>query len=180
MKITSPDEARAFAAEAHKNQKYGDGPYTDHLDEVVAVLQEVGWDDPAFKMAGYLHDILEDTPVTSQDLWDTRCPAPVVCAVMFCTDEPGPNRKTRKAATYERVRQDLARNLPCYDMAAIVKWADRIANMRACTREGKTSLLEMYRKESPAFMEVYIPQHEPLLTYPRWQALVQAYKEALA
>jgi len=68
----------------------------------------------------------------------------------FCTDVPGPNRKQRKAATYERMRRDVAA-APVWIRAAVrVKLADRIANLRASHRDS-LSLLDMYRRESAAF-----------------------------
>lgn len=103
-------KAREFAIQAHGDQMYGDKPYVSHLDDVVAVL------DTHFKRAipellavGYLHDVLEDTSVTAGTLFEQFGPN-VALAVQFCTDEPGPNRKTRKAATYARCRAQIVAN----------------------------------------------------------------------
>jgi (p)ppGpp synthase/HD superfamily hydrolase len=59
-------DARALAAAAHRNQVDKAGvPYFEHVAEVARRLEEHG--DEAV-MAGYLHDIVEDTPVTLDQL----------------------------------------------------------------------------------------------------------------
>jgi len=55
------------------------------------------------------------------------------------TDEPGPNRRARKAATYQKIRE-------AGHLAVRLKLADRIANV-----EAGGSLTDMYRKEHEAF-----------------------------
>ena len=54
--------AEAFAVAAHGDQRYAGGPYRDHLAAVVRVLREYGYDGP-YEAAGWLHDVVEDTPV---------------------------------------------------------------------------------------------------------------------
>ena len=55
--------ARAFAVDAHGEQRYGDQPYVVHLDAVAALLAPFGETAQAI---GYLHDVVEDTPVRLQ------------------------------------------------------------------------------------------------------------------
>ena len=153
--------ARVFAIAAHGVQLYGRGagarPYVAHLDEVAAVLRELA--SPAGDVelaAAYLHDVIEDTGTTAAAIeaafarFGAGVGAQLAAIAAFCTDAPGANRKQRKAATYERMRRDVAA-APAWIHAAVrVKLADRIANLRACHRD-RSSLLEMYQRESASF-----------------------------
>ena len=59
-------DAKKFAQEKHKNQKRKDGvtPYSDHLEGVVNRLKNLGVTDKDVLCAAWLHDIIEDTCVT--------------------------------------------------------------------------------------------------------------------
>ena len=61
-------EAIAFAHLAHQGQFYGDVRYTKHLEDVVVVLYRFGHTDDDLICAGWLHDVIEDTPKTYQDI----------------------------------------------------------------------------------------------------------------
>jgi (p)ppGpp synthase/HD superfamily hydrolase len=148
-------DARTFAAEAHAQagDTYGEGqPYTVHLAEVVAIVE--GLNDPS--LAGsflcdvaWLHDILEDTPVTVTEL-ENRFGHTVALAVRLVTDPEGyPNRRTRKAALHETLAA-LDPRLEEARAALLVKAADRLANVRACCNSGD-SRLKMYQREHAAF-----------------------------
>src|SRR3989304_9408579 len=58
--------AKKFAQEKHKNQKRKGGgtPYSDHLEGVVNRLKNLGVTDKDVLCAAWLHDIIEDTDVT--------------------------------------------------------------------------------------------------------------------
>lgn len=131
--------ARLFAIRAHGEQKYGQQPYSVHLDEVVSVLKEFGNFDEALLSAGYLHDVLEDTSVTREELRATF-DGETSLLVELVTDQPGRNRTERHAATYP--------GIALHPKAITLKLADRIANARASRAH---SLLEMYRKEYQEF-----------------------------
>lgn len=58
-----------FSAAAHEGQKRQTGePYFIHPCAVVNILVDLGFDDVSTLVAAFLHDILEDTPVTSDEL----------------------------------------------------------------------------------------------------------------
>jgi len=157
-------KAREFAVKAHGDQKYGDQPYSVHLDDVAGVLQEFGYDDDFTLMVAYLHDVLEDTPTTRIGIVAAFDPqdfplSSIPYAVEFVTDEPGATRRERKRATYSRVIRRIAsldtRGFRFGDdlLAAIrVKLADRIANIR---RSVGSDLFRMYRKEREVFYLAY-------------------------
>ena len=157
--------ARAFAIGAHGDQRYGKGeqapPYVAHLDEVAGVLRELAAAPGGIELAAaYLHDVVEDTDTTAATIEtafahfgaDVAARLAAIAIARFCTDEPGPNRKQRKAATYARMRRDVAAAPAWIGDAVRVKLADRIANLRASHRDNP-SLLEMYRRESASFRE---------------------------
>lgn len=58
-----------FSAVAHEGQKRQTGePYFIHPCAVVNILVDLGFDDVSTLVAAFLHDVLEDTPVTSDEL----------------------------------------------------------------------------------------------------------------
>ncbi len=136
-------DARTVAIAAHGDQTYGPHPYAYHLDAVAAILEPYG---PVAQVVGYLHDTIEDTAVTREEV-EARFGADVADCVAILTDEPGPNRKARKQLTYAK----MARVDVSLALALIAKAADRLANVRACITSGNDGMLAMYRDEHAAF-----------------------------
>lgn len=67
-------QAREFAIRAHGVQKYGDKPYSYHLTGVARLVKARNQfiEDEAYfntlVVVAWLHDVLEDTPVTYQEV----------------------------------------------------------------------------------------------------------------
>lgn len=139
-------EARAFAIEVHGNQLYGGRPYSFHLDQVADIASHYG---PEAEILAYLHDTVEDTSATLDEVRD-RFGSFIADCVALLTDQPGANRKERKAKTYAK----LAEVHDERQLALIVKAADRLANVRACVASGNERLLGVYRQEHGAFKQV--------------------------
>ncbi|MCE9529553.1 MAG: HD domain-containing protein [Planctomycetes bacterium] len=137
--------ARSFAIAAHGDQMYGDQPYVFHLDAVVALLAPFG--DHA-QIAGYLHDVVEDTDVSVQKVQEEFGDRIADC-VALVTDEKGANRKERKVRTNAKLSAVTSDN----EMALVVKAADRLANLQMSARGGSGSKLDMYRREHLAFRQ---------------------------
>ena len=137
--------ARAFALQAHGGQRYGERPYSYHLDAVAALLGPYG---EAAQVVGYLHDVVEDTPVPLERVRETFGDHVAEC-VALVTDEPGESRSEKKARTNAK----LSKVWGDARLALVVKAADRLANLRASAQDGGASKLEMYRREHPAFRE---------------------------
>jgi (p)ppGpp synthase/HD superfamily hydrolase len=111
-------EARAFAITAHGNQvrKYDGAPYVTHLDSVVTILKDHGYDAPTLLAAAYLHDTLEDTDTTMRQLIDAFGPE-VAEIVYWLSDLEKGHRKVRKLMSAWRLsRAPIA--------AKIIKLAD--------------------------------------------------------
>ncbi|RQW62242.1 HD domain-containing protein [Vibrio viridaestus] len=135
--------AREFAIKHHGDQRYGEKPYSYHLEQVVELLQPYGKEA---QIIGYLHDVVEDTPATVEmieSLFDTK----IAQAVSILTDEPGETRQERKAKTYH-IMSTVQGEL---EIALLVKAADRLANVRSCVENGRDDKFMMYREEQPQF-----------------------------
>ncbi|WP_291987679.1 HD domain-containing protein [Candidatus Accumulibacter sp. ACC007] len=137
------DEARSFALAAHGSQRYGDLPYSFHLDEVVTLLAPYG---SQAQVIGYLHDVVEDTTVTDIEIRDRFGPLVAEC-VCLLTDLSGASRAERKAGTYAR----LATVSGAAELALVVKAADRLANVRSCVLDDRRGLMTVYRNEHASF-----------------------------
>ncbi len=125
--------ARLFAIAVHGDQKYGDDPYSKHLDAVATLAAPFG--AQAITVA-YLHDAVEDTSATLATI-EAQFDAFIATCVGLLTDEPGATRKERKAKTYAKMASVTGPT----ELALIVKAADRLANVRACVagaRRGRT------------------------------------------
>lgn len=135
-------KARQFAVKAHGDQKYSDRPYVVHLDEVYYVAKK--FDAPSdILIAAFLHDILEDTSVTKEEL-EKEFGTEISDLVYAVTDEPGKNREERKIKTYEKVIKFGAN-------AIMLKLIDRIANVLASRAYRREDKLKMYKDEYEVF-----------------------------
>lgn len=158
------DKAKEFAIAKHGAQKYGEHPYSYHLDRVSQMLSEFGYlSDEAIAAAGWLHDTLEDTETAYTELV-SEFGHEISDIVFAATSEPGENRAERFRKTALKIQSNKK--------ALIVKLADRIANTEA-SLETNSKLYKMYLKEFPLFNELlYNPQDVELLPlWNRWEKL---------
>ena len=138
-------EARQFAIAAHGDQTYGSEPYSVHLDAVAAIVSPYGEDA---QVCAYLHDVVEDTDIPI-DRIRREFGDQIAKYVSLLTDEPGVNRKERKARTNAKLKAVPTE----LNSALIVKAADRLANLQASVRSADQSKLQMYHKEHSAFAD---------------------------
>lgn len=72
VELTSPlvEKAMRLAAEAHRDQtrKASTVPYLSHPASVALILARAGYGDEAVLSAALLHDVVEDTPLTLEQL----------------------------------------------------------------------------------------------------------------
>lgn len=96
------------------------------------------------KTACFLHDTLEDTETTYNELKKHfgQYIAELVYAV---TDELGRNRKERKAKTYKKIRKFGID-------AVLLKLCDRIANVENAIQTNN-AIIKMYQREHKYFAE---------------------------
>lgn len=140
--MSTLERAIIVAASAHAGQvDKGGEPYILHPLRVMLRLQS-----EHERMAAVLHDVVEDTKVTLENLRTTGFPEEVVAAVECLTKRPGESRV------------DAARRAAADPIARVVKLADNAENM------------DMSRLPSPtekdyARLEEYKAVREILLTY---------------
>ena len=153
-------KARQYAITCHAGQMYGPNkPYVYHLDKVVRMLQYHNVDDLVTLQAGYLHDVLEDTPTTQNQL-EFTFGVEVTNIVQLVTDKkPGSPRAERHAATYPLIREN--------NSALRVKLGDRIANMYEGTKN------DMYIKEYSKFKEYLYSPNNGMIIASMWHTLDQ-------
>ncbi|MBB4859608.1 (p)ppGpp synthase/HD superfamily hydrolase [Novosphingobium chloroacetimidivorans] len=120
--------ALAFATEAHGSinhvRKYTGEPYINHPIEVMEIVRTAAHHTDEMLAAALLHDTVEDTPVTQEDIEHEFGPA-VGKLVLELTDQCHKgNRATRKAA-------EAARLGTISPEGQTVKLADLISNSRS-------------------------------------------------
>lgn len=134
-----------FATVKHAGQSYSGLPYTHHLAAVESVLKRFNVTDEALLAASWLHDVVEDTDVKVKEI-EEMFGHEVAVLVSAVTNEDGPNRKSRHALTYPKIRE-------AGEKAIRLKLADRIANV-----ESGGNLVGMYKKEHEDFRRaLYTP-----------------------
>ena len=147
--MTIVKKALEFAAEAHKGQvrKYTGEPYIVHPIEVMELVKQV-IDDPEMQAAALLHDVVEDTPVSINEIKDEFGPR-VAALVSDLTDVSKPedgNRALRK----ELDRQHTAKASPD---AKTVKLADLISNGKSIIKDDP-NFAKVFMKEKAALLDV--------------------------
>lgn len=119
-------KATAFAAEKHRHQRRKDAaasPYINHPIAVTTVLKhEGGIADVVVLCAGMLHDTIEDTETTTEDL-ETEFGSEIAGVVLEVTDD-------KSLAKDERKRLQIEHAATLSHRAKLVKLADKICNLR--------------------------------------------------
>lgn len=165
--MTKPDEpleatgpvsrARAFALAAHGTQmrRYSEQPYVVHLDSVVRILQSFGVHEPRTLAAAYLHDTVEDTATTMQDIVEAFGEE-VAELVYWLTDAEQGNRRIRKLLSAWRLG-----GAPFN--AKLVKLADFIDNTEDICRHDR-HFAPVYLREKAKILATMAQKEGPLLT----------------
>lgn len=122
-------KAYDFAKEAHKGQKRSSGEdYFIHPCAVVEILTDYGFDSSTV-IAAFLHDVLEDTSVTYDQLRDEFGDEIVelVEGVTKLDKLQFVNREEAQAENFRKIFVAMAKDL----RVIIIKLADRLHNMRS-------------------------------------------------
>lgn len=158
--------AKRLAELAHHRQRYGTHPYTHHLKQVDTTLCNFGFkDDMDLRIAAWLHDIIEDTGMSYDQikLGFGEAIADIVYAV---TNEMGRNRKERNQKTYPKIKLNKK--------ALILKLADRIVNVTQAVGTN-TRYVDMYRKEMPFFKSSLYEKTDDENVEKMWQHLEELF-----
>lgn len=139
--------ALIFAARAHGNQrrKYTNEPYLVHPIAVAGMLADAGFDEDVV-IAGVLHDTVEDTSVTFEQI-ESEFGLRVAGLVREVSAVSKPEDGSRE----KRKRIDLHHYATACDDAQSVKVADFISNA--------PSIVE----HDPAFAKIYLAEKRALL-----------------
>jgi len=129
VSVTELTGALRFAAEAHANQRRkgaAQEPYVNHLIEVAELIVDAtGGDDPDIVIGALLHDTIEDTAVTYDEI-EARFGRRVADLVRENSDDMSLPKQ-------ERRRRRIAEAAHKSDGAKLIKIADLISNARAMT-----------------------------------------------
>ncbi|MBB13247.1 MAG: hypothetical protein CMC78_03665 [Flavobacteriaceae bacterium] len=141
------NKAKMLAGKAHEGQfrKYSGMPYIVHPIEVATIVQTVDHSDEMIA-AALLHDVVEDTDYTVEDIAKEVSPA-VAELVDGLTDVSSPqdgNRKVRKAIDKDHLAEQNAE-------VQTIKLADVISNSQDI------------KANDPKFAKVYIEEMKALL-----------------
>ena len=138
-------KAIEFATEAHDGQirKFSNTPFIFHPFEVGQIVSNMT-DDEEVIAAAVLHDTVEDTEVTMEDLereFGTR----IKDLVAMETENKRPN--SSKSATWKvRKAESLEKLAKCDDIDVKKMWlADKLSNVRSCYRMYLKEGLDMWK-----------------------------------
>jgi (p)ppGpp synthase/HD superfamily hydrolase len=174
-------KAYRFTADRHNNQKYPgtDLPYIMHLSyvcmEVIAALrvsavaEETLAEETLAVQCALLHDVIEDTPTTYDEVKQTFGLA-VADGVMALTKSPTLEKSQKMADSLQRLQQQPA-------AVQLVKLADRITNLQAPPHYWSREKIAAYREESIVIHRLLKGANEDLAD--RLQQKIEEYQQWL-
>ena len=122
-------KAYAYAEEAHANQKRASGePYFIHPCAVAEILMDLGL-DAATIAAALLHDVIEDTEVTAEDIKNAfgEEVLTLVASVTKLEKIVFKSKEEENAENFRKIFVAMAKDV----RVIIIKLADRLHNMRS-------------------------------------------------
>lgn len=145
------EKAYNFAEEKHGDQRRASGiPYILHPTSVACILAELGMDSASIA-AALLHDVVEDTPVTLDDVTHLfgKEIAELIDGVTKLGKIPYSSREEQQAENIRKMLIAMSNDI----RVIIIKLADRLHNMRTleCMKE------QHRRDKALEVMEVYAP-----------------------
>ena len=144
--------AYEYAAAAHADQKRRDGsPYVTHCIATAAIIfTELGLDEESV-IAALLHDVIEDTPITHEDVKKLfgSTVADIVEGVTKLTRVQWTSHEEEQAENLRKMLMAMAKDI----RVILIKIADRLHNMRTMDYQSHEKQLV----KSAETMEIYAP-----------------------
>ena len=160
-----------FAVRYHGDQTRPTGaPYAEHLLEALEVLvRGAGVTDPDILQAAVLHDVVEDTPCTIDDV--RRAFGVRVAELVAWVTKPAPEEGSDRRAAKEAYLGQL-RDAP--DDAVVVKLADRASNVQTLRDLGLPKQRQYYAETVRYIMPLAAQREWWADWYANWQ---QAHRD---
>jgi GTP diphosphokinase / guanosine-3',5'-bis(diphosphate) 3'-diphosphatase len=117
-------QAAAFAAEKHRNGRRKDAeasPYINHPIQLAYILVQADIEDPVVLASALLHDTIEDTNTTHDEI-EIVFGHEIANIVVECSDDKSLTKLERKQAQIDKAAKISQK-------AKLVKIADKIANV---------------------------------------------------
>ncbi len=143
--------AYEYARAAHGDQLRKDGsPYITHPLAAAVIVAEMGLDEESV-IAALLHDVIEDTEVTHEDVAKQfgESVAAIVEGVTKLTKMRYTSKEEEQMENLRKMLLAMARDI----RVVLIKMADRLHNMRTMEYQSKEKQLEKSRET----MEIYAP-----------------------
>ncbi|HIX09438.1 MAG TPA: bifunctional (p)ppGpp synthetase/guanosine-3',5'-bis(diphosphate) 3'-pyrophosphohydrolase [Firmicutes bacterium] len=140
-----------FARDAHRNQKRASGePYFIHPCAVAEILVDLGLDAETIA-AALLHDVIEDTPVTEEDVRREfgEGVLTLVAGVTKLDKIVFKSQEEEEAENFRKIFIAMAKDI----RVIIIKLADRLHNMRSLNFLSKERQQKMARET----LDIYAP-----------------------